>query len=291
MTKVRKYLHTILGLVVFVLTLSTVSVFALNVGDVITSWTPTGVVNPWGVGYNGNVWISDVDTFTPNLKNVEFLTNGTPTGRSWSTPWVGAWPGDMAYDSGRGWMWQVNVGGDNGIYGWNPSTGTVMGSITGAFPWTSISQRGLAYRPDNDTFYIGGWNQGIIYNIYGLSYGADSGKVIGQFSPSDGVISGLAWDSVGILWESSATNTIYALNPTNGQVLLSFPHPDSSQYGTGVGLEINEDRNLWTVSQFSDKVYLVYTGSPAPPVPEPATMFLLGSGLLGLWGARKKFKK
>jgi len=229
-------------------------------GDVIRSWPPTGLSLAWGVGYTGNVWLSDIPI---NNRNHEFTVLGAATGRNWPAPWAGAWPGDMAYDAGRGIMCQVNVGGDNGIYCWNPNTGAVVDSITGAFPWTTISQRGLAYRPDDDTFYIGGWNQFILYHVKGLSY-PDKGAVISQCNPPDGNISGLAWNpAFNIVWEAtnSPTDTIYELNPDTCAVLATLPHPNP--FFSGAGLEMDEAGNLWMIDQSPNTVYLIESGVPA----------------------------
>ncbi len=229
-------------------------------GDVIRQWPTAPLSLAWGVGYTGNVWLSDVPS---NNNNHEFTPFGVPTGRMWHAAWAGAWPGDMAYDAGRGDMCQVNVGGDNGIYCWDPNTGVVTGSITGSFPWTSISQRGLAYRPDDDSFYIGGWNQGVLYHVKGLSY-PDKGAVIGQCNPPDRNISGLAWNpAFNIVWEAtnSPTDTIYELNPNTCAVLATLPHPNPGF--NGAGLEMDEAGNLWMISQNAHNAYLVESGVPA----------------------------
>ena len=151
----------------------------LAAGDVIKSFPPTGVGFAWGVGFTSNLWLSDVTT---PFRDVEFTTDGAPTGRQFPTPWVSAFGADMAYVPGRGLLCEVNVGGDNGIYCMDPATGNVVSSITGAFQWTGTSQRGLAYRSDDDSFYIGGWNEGIVYHIAGLS-SSQPGQVLGTCMP------------------------------------------------------------------------------------------------------------
>jgi len=232
-------------------------------GQVIRSWTPTGLATAWGVGFTGltnQVWLSDIPD---NDRNHEFSVTGSASGRSWTTPWVGTWPGDMAYDAGRDVMCQVNVGGDNGIYCWDPDTGTVVDSITGSFPWTSISQRGLAYRADDDTFYIGGWNQGILYHVKGLSH-PDKGAVISSCTPPDGNISGLAWNSaINIIWAAtnSPTDTIYQLNPQTCAVQATLPHPNPGF--DGAGLEMDRDGNLWMIDQEPSTALLIESGVPA----------------------------
>ncbi len=228
-------------------------------GDVLFSFVPSGLGLPWGVGVTSNLWLSD----PPANRNSEFTFAGAATGRQWSTPWTSSWGGDMAYDEARGLVCQLAVGGDNGIHCWKPDTGAEVDKIAGPFPWTSTSQRGLAYRPDDDSFYVGGWNDGTIYHVKGLS-APDKGTVIGSCIPADGNISGLAYNpSVNVLWvaTNSPTDTIYELNPDDCTVLSMLSHPTPGF--TGAGLDMDETGDLWMVSQNTNTVFLMESGVPA----------------------------
>ena len=256
-------------------------------GDVITSWVPAGLALPWGVGFTGNVWLSDPSAggfpcaFSSSCHNKEFDVAGTPTGRDQPADWAGVWNADMALDTTHNAMCQVNVGGDNGIYCWDLNTGTVVGSITSG-PWTGISQRGLAYRPDDNSFYIGGWNEGILYHIQGLG-SPNPGAVISQCFTPDPNISGLAWNSASnIVWEAtnSPSDTIYELNPDTCNVLSTIPHPTPGF--AGGGLEDDDVGNLWTISQANSTVYLLESGTSeftdVPWLSEVPSSGTLGAG-------------
>lgn len=225
-------------------------------GDVLAAW-PTGLGIPWAVGYTGDVWIGDPE----QRIDVQYSTAGE-RGIEFATDWADAWGADMAYDAGRGLLWQVNVGGDNGIYGLDPADGSVEQVITGS-PWGGISQRGLAYDPDADVFYIGGWNEGIVYRVAGLSH-PTPGETLNQCTPPDPSISGLAWNrSFGMLWEAtnSEQDTIWLIDPITCDAVRGIPHPDGGGFN-GAGIEIDVVGNLWTVGQGSQNAYLVETGLP-----------------------------
>ncbi len=225
-------------------------------GDVLSSFN-AGMTLPWGVGYDSTVWLSDpIDVI-----DVDFATSGARLSQ-FATPWAGQWPADMAFDRARHLIWQVNVGGDNGIYGISPADGSVVTHLTGS-PWSSTSQRGLAYDAGNDVFYIGGWNEGIVYRVAGPSW-PTPGATLSQCNPPDPNISGLAFNgSFQLLWEAtnSDTDTIYLIDPLTCETVRALPHPDGGGFG-GAGIETDVVGNLWTVGQNSGNAYLVESGLP-----------------------------
>ena len=151
------------------------------------------------------------------------------------------------------------------MYCWDPRSGDVVTSISGQFPWSTTSQRGLAYRPDDDSFYVGGEKQGLIYHISGLS-SPNPGSVISQCAPADPAISGLGW-SPGFdrLWVTthSADDLIYAIDPDTCETLSTLAPPDQHQF-TGAGLDVDAKGNLWTMSTGSPgTAYLINSGQPS----------------------------
>ena len=232
----------------------------LAAGDVLAQWG-TGMVLPWGAGFNlGDqmVWLNDNAAGGGSGLNEEFDVAGNRTGASFTPNFGGSWPGDMAYNPNTGMFWQVNVGGDNCIYEWDPSIPAATGnSICGA-AWTATSQRGLAYDPTDDTFFIGGWNDTDVYHI------DNTGAVIEQWTLNLGV-SGLAYNfDAGYLFiiENSTTDTISVFDVASGSIVDTFTVTGFGSY-SAAGLAIDCDGNLWAPNMNDFNAYLIDSGVPA----------------------------
>jgi hypothetical protein len=128
-------------------------------------------------------------------------------------------------------------------------------------PWTQQPQLGLAYRPDDDSFYVGGDVDGIIYHIRGLSH-RNPGAVIGQCRPEDWTIVGLGWNRTHrALWMASWgwPGTIHQLDPATCAAVRTVTLPTVAPYAAA-GLDADPLGNLWLVSH--QTVYQVDAGLP-----------------------------
>ena len=125
-----------------------------------------------------------------------------------------------------------------------------------------MSQRGVAYDAASDTFYVGGWNDMVIYHVAGPSWDTP-GETLSSCAPADGAIAGLAWNpAFSVLWMStnSEADLIYVVDPATCEILNALPHPEPGF--NGAGIELDNAGNLWTVSQNSATAYLIESGLP-----------------------------
>lgn len=228
-------------------------------GDVLVSWpVPISIEHAWGLGFDGkDVWVSDIARVTDS----EVDTLGTLLSWFGCSDWAGVWAADMAWDGE--YVWQVNVGGDNGIYQLDPASGAVRNSIHDpSRTWDAVSQRGLAYDKKRDVFYVGGWNHDRVYKIKGLNWD-NPGEILKSFYFPN--VSGLAWHPEGSLWiaVNASTDYIFQVDPETGDILTEFLAPGDGSGHEGAGLALDRHGNLWCVSQVTQMAYLMDSGVPA----------------------------
>ncbi|NOZ78758.1 MAG: hypothetical protein GXP48_06175 [Acidobacteria bacterium] len=226
-------------------------------GDIISSWA-SGLTYPWGTGVNqtaDTVWLGNISAGGGDDLDYEYTRAGSQTGTTVDTSgWMGSFAGDMAFDANTGMMWQLAVGGDNCIHEWDPSTGTNTGN---SICWgATTSERGLAYDPDSQTFFVGGWNTEAVTRF------DTSGNVL-QVANVGLAISGLAYNPLThhlFVMTNASPTALYVLDVDNNyNVIGTFSIPGYPDYG-GAGLAFTCDGHLWAPDQSTGTVYEVDSG-------------------------------
>jgi len=246
----------------------------LLAGNVLNSY-PTQIAGGWGIAFNTDAtdfWVSNRSVAGGDDREYRYLTDGTLTGDSiddsvWMTA-IGEFAGDGAFNARTGMLWRLDVGGDNCIHELDPIARVATGNTICGSPWTAVSQRGLAYDVTTDTYYVGGWNEGVIYHV-------DSTGAVLESTFVGIPISGLAYDptrrhlfaltnhgapplsvfDVFVFDARHQMNLIGGFNITqNGQPVSDFLS------NGGAGLEIDCDGHLWAIDQVGQLIWEVQSG-------------------------------
>ncbi len=233
--------------------------FPFAAGNILASGS-TDLDQGWGVGFDKSAdatWLTDI--FTPDL--YKFLSDATKTDATIDiSSAITLWAADGTFNANTGMMWYVATTDGTApacIFEVNPSTRKVTGNTI----CTEIdtSERGLAYDPTTDTYYMGSWLDATIYHFDPAGTILDSAYVgLG--------ISGLAYyPKTGHLFvqvQDLDDNAISVLDAKSNYALVGSFHVSDGAFDDhgGAGMEADCDGHLWMVNQYTQTLYEVDSG-------------------------------
>ena len=182
-------------------------------------------------------------------------------------------------------------------------------ALVGGFDFENGLPWGQQTVESGDIFIDTELNNGYYEYVMDLNFDTMKYDVI-QSTQNDGNIEYVKTGDSGISGPSGTSNVAWKYSSggtvIGNNIALNYLYYNTANIGDGLqGYNGNEDHNIVTVNLgflgagTDFKVLntmacgndVVFGANSTAAVPEPATIFLLGSGLLGLFGYRKKFRK
>lgn len=227
-------------------------------GRIVQSW-PTRLPYAWGLGFNiiaNDLWLSNLGSIGGLNRDYRFLPNGAFTNDNIDvSAWTGLFAGDMTFNPFTNRLWQVNVGGDDCLHELDPTQKISTGRRI--CPGFTASQRGLAYNPITDTYYVGGWNDRSLYEV------APNGQILRSLRTELNT-SGLAFNpTTGHLFVMANADTgldVYVLNVDADFAVVGGFNVDGMVGYAQAGLDMDCSGHLWAVNQIVQRVYEIESG-------------------------------
>lgn len=236
-------------------------------GEVVSSFE-TRLKGTYGLVFDraaDDLWVGSIAADSGDDMDHRFLPDGTPTGETIDTAsFIGEFAGDMAFNDVTGMVWQLGVQNsiESCIYELDPASRLPTGrSICPDFP---VSQRGLAYDPNHNSWFAVDFNSHSVYHFDSKGRILDSALITDANDKPLPLIGATYNPSTGHLFvsvsETDLSIVILDVNHNYETVGVIESAPEGWEGYIGAGLSHDCEGHLWLTNFKYEKVYEVNSG-------------------------------